>query len=55
VTGAGEVMATLAYAAPEVIAGDPIDGRADLYSLGCTLFRMLTGKAYSPTPTGRPR
>lgn len=34
---------TLAYAAPEVIAGDQIDGRADIYSLGCTLFRMLTG------------
>jgi serine/threonine-protein kinase len=38
------LTATLAYAAPEVIAGDPIDGRADLYSLGCTLFRLLTGK-----------
>ena len=40
----GSLTATLAYAAPEVIAGGPIDGRADLYSLGCTLFRMLTGK-----------
>ncbi|GAC1400071.1 MAG: hypothetical protein NVS4B6_16980 [Mycobacterium sp.] len=40
----GLLTATLAYAAPEVIAGDPIDGRADLYSLGCTLFRLLTGK-----------
>ena len=38
------VAVTLAYAAPEVIAGDPVDGRADVYSLGCTLFRMLTGK-----------
>lgn len=35
---------TLAYAAPEVITGDPIDGRADIYSLGCALFRLLTGK-----------
>ena len=40
----GSLTATLAYAAPEVIAGGAIDGRADLYSLGCTLFRMLTGK-----------
>jgi len=40
----GLLTATLAYAAPEVIAGDPVDGRADLYSLGCTLFRLLTGK-----------
>lgn len=38
------VAVTLAYAAPEVIAGDTVDGRADIYSLGCTLFRMLTGK-----------
>lgn len=36
--------ATLAYSAPEVITGDPIDGRADIYSLGCTLFRLLTGR-----------
>ena len=40
----GLLTATLAYAAPEVIAGDPVDDRADLYSLGCTLFRLLTGK-----------
>ncbi|OHV02780.1 hypothetical protein BKN37_15665 [Mycobacterium talmoniae] len=44
-TGTGEVMATVSYAAPEVIAGDPLGPRADQYSLGCALFRMLTGKA----------
>ncbi len=44
-TVTGSVMATVAYAAPEVLAGLPFDGRADLYSLGCTLFRLLTGKA----------
>ncbi|MEZ0364286.1 serine/threonine-protein kinase PknH/PknJ [Mycobacterium sp. pUA109] len=43
-TGTGAVMATLSYAAPEIIAGDPPDGRADLYSLACSLFRLLTGK-----------
>ncbi len=43
-TSAGSVMATLSYAAPEVLAGAPFDHRADLYSLGCTLFRMLTGQ-----------
>jgi serine/threonine protein kinase len=35
---------SLAYAAPEVIAGNDVDGSADIYSLGCTLFRLLTGK-----------
>jgi serine/threonine protein kinase len=44
-TVTGSVMATLSYAAPEVLSGLPFDGRADLYSLGCTLFRLLTGKA----------
>ncbi|MGE2818127.1 serine/threonine-protein kinase PknH/PknJ [Mycobacterium heidelbergense] len=43
-TGSGVVLATVAYAAPEVLAGAAFDGCADLYSLGCTLFRMLTGK-----------
>ena len=43
-TVTGAVMATVAYAAPEVLSGAPFDRRADLYSLGCTLFRLLTGK-----------
>jgi eukaryotic-like serine/threonine-protein kinase len=42
-TQTGSFMATVAYAAPEVLAGDAFDGRADLYSLGCTLFRLLSG------------
>jgi eukaryotic-like serine/threonine-protein kinase len=42
-TGTGSLLATLPYAAPEVLAGGLADARADLYSLGCTLFRMLTG------------
>jgi serine/threonine protein kinase len=45
---------TLAYAAPEVITGDSIDGRADTYSLGCTLFRMLTGSGRSLAPREQP-
>jgi len=37
-------VATLPYAAPEVVSGEPVDGRADIYSLGCRLFRLLTGR-----------
>jgi serine/threonine-protein kinase len=40
----GPMTATLAYAAPEVIAGKTVDGRSDVYSLGCTAFRLLTGQ-----------
>jgi eukaryotic-like serine/threonine-protein kinase len=43
-TVTGSLLATLPYAAPEVLAGGLADARADLYSLGCTLFRMLTGQ-----------
>jgi serine/threonine protein kinase len=38
----GPMMASVAYAAPEVIMGHAVDCRADVYSLGCTLFRLLT-------------
>jgi|GEM_PF-3597881 len=34
-----------AYSAPERFTGSPVDGRSDLYSLGATLFHLLTGKA----------
>jgi serine/threonine-protein kinase len=51
-TTTGSVTATVAYAAPEVLAGQPFDGRADLYSLACSLFRLLTGRPPYPTANG---
>ena len=42
-TGSGEWVGTLDYVAPEQVRGDPVDGRADIYSLGCVLFETLSG------------
>jgi serine/threonine protein kinase len=40
---AGDVRGTPIYVAPEGLRGDPVDYRADLYSVGVTLFELLTG------------
>jgi len=42
-TNDGYKMGTPAYMAPEQVTGSDVDGRADLYSVGVILFRMLTG------------
>ena len=43
-TATGVIMGTPAYAAPEQLRGDPLDVRADIYSVGATLFTLLTGR-----------
>ncbi|XAN05751.1 serine/threonine-protein kinase (plasmid) [Rhodococcus aetherivorans] len=50
-TKTGMLVASLQYAAPEQFTGDILDARADVYSLGCTLYQLLTGKLPYPGNT----
>jgi TolB-like protein/tetratricopeptide (TPR) repeat protein/tRNA A-37 threonylcarbamoyl transferase component Bud32 len=43
-TGTGMVLGTPAYASPEQLAGEPLDARSDIYSLGLVAFETLTGE-----------
>ncbi|MFE6923303.1 serine/threonine-protein kinase [Nocardia sp. NPDC057663] len=40
----GDLLATVAYASPEQLLGGPVNHRADIYSLACSYFRLLTGR-----------
>jgi serine/threonine protein kinase/class 3 adenylate cyclase len=44
VTQAGTILGTLLYMAPEQCAGGALDARADVYSMGATLYHLLAGR-----------
>ena len=43
-THPGRLLGTIAYMAPEIIAEDSVDARADLYGVGAILYALLTGR-----------
>ena len=49
-TVAGSFLGTCDYAAPEQLIGERIDGRVDVYALGCLLFQAVTGRVPFPRP-----
>ena len=51
-TATGTFMATVAYASPEQLLGRPLDRRSDIYSLGCSFYRLLAGQ--NPYPSTAP-
>jgi serine/threonine protein kinase len=43
-TGTGSIIGTADYMSPEQVKGARVDGRSDLFSVGCMLYELLTGR-----------
>ena len=51
-TAIGAVMGTVGYMSPEQVRGQPADAPSDLFSLGCVLYEMVTGRRAFHRETG---
>ncbi|HSN27961.1 MAG TPA: protein kinase [Kofleriaceae bacterium] len=50
-TQAGDMLGTPQYMAPEQIRGDAVDGRCDIYALGCMIYEMVTARLPFEAPS----
>ena len=51
ITSSGELVGTITYLAPEILAGQPATAASDIYSLGAVTFELLSGQPPYQAPT----